>query len=197
MAAMRITLPARSLVLLIGPAGSGKTSFARAHFGPTEVISSDFCRALVADDQNDQSATDAAFEVLHLVVHHRLRRRRLTVVDATNVRPADRRGLLAMARKHGAPSVAIVFDVAEELSVERDRTRTDRTVGPAVIRRQRNAMLRSLPDLEAEGFAAVYVLDSPEAVARAGIDRTAGVPDDVRSGPRSPRPTGSPRSPAV
>jgi|SRR5437879_8233588 len=163
MAAVRITLPGCSLVLLIGPAGSGKTSFATAHFRPTEAVSSDFCRAMVADDESDQSATDAAFEILHLVVHHRLRRRRLTVVDATNVRPADRRGLLELARKHAAPAVAIVFDIAEEVCVERDRGRAGRTVGAAVIHRQRQAMLRSLPDLEAEGFATVYRLGSPEA----------------------------------
>jgi protein phosphatase len=164
-------LPDRSLVLLIGPAGSGKTSFARAHFGPTEAISSDFCRALVADDEDDQSATPAAFEILHLIVHHRLRRGRLTVVDATNVKPADRRGLLAPASKHGVEAVAIVFAIAEELCVERDRTRAGRTVGPSVIRRQRQAMLRSLPKLQAEGFAAVYVLDSPETAAAITIER--------------------------
>jgi protein phosphatase len=186
---VRIVLPGRALVLLIGPAGSGKTTFARAHFRPTEVISSDFCRALVADDEDDQSATPAAFEILHLVVHHRLRRRRLTVVDATNVRPRDRRGLLALARKHRADVVAVVFDLPEDLCVERDRTRGDRTVGPAVIQRQRRAMLRALPGLQAEGFAAVYVLDSPETVDTVTIDR-------VPPGRPPPRPRGSPRSPA-
>jgi protein phosphatase len=171
MAAVRIALPGWALVLLIGPAGSGKTTFAKAHFGPTEAISSDFCRALVADDENDQSATDAAFEVLYLVVGHRLHRRRLTVVDATNVNPADRGGLLALARKHGAQAVAIVLDLPEELCVERDRARYGRMVGPAVIHRHWKAIHRSLPALAAEGFAAVHVLDSPESVAEVRIDR--------------------------
>ena len=192
MAAVRIALHDRSLVLLIGPAGSGKTSFARAHFGPTEAISSDFCRALVADDENDQSATDAAFEVLHLVVHHRLRRRRLTVVDATNVKPADRRGLLELARKHGVPAVAVVFDIAEHVCMERDRARPGRTVGAAVIRRQRQAMLRSLPELQAEGFAVVYRLDSPEAVEDVSVERDR----TPKGGPPSLLRPGSPRSPA-
>src|SRR5205807_8962195 len=117
MAAVRIGLPGGALVLLVGPAGSGKSTFARTHFGPTEAISSDFCRGLVADDESDQRATDAAFEILYLVVEHRLRRRRLTVVDATNVNPLDRGGLLGLARKHHAPAVAVVFDLPEQLCV--------------------------------------------------------------------------------
>ena len=173
MAAVRIGLPGGALVLLVGPAGSGKSTFARTHFGPTETISSDFCRALVADDENDQGATDAAFEILYLVVEHRLRRRRLTVVDATNVNPRDRGGLLDLSRRYRAPAVAIVFDLPAQLCVDRDAQRDGRTVGPAVVRRQWRAMRRSLPDLAAEGFAAVHVLDSPESVAAATIERSA------------------------
>src|SRR5437588_12277374 len=180
MAAVKIGLPAGALVLLIGPAGSGKSTFARTHFGPTEAISSDFCRGLVADDENDQGATDAAFEILYLVVEHRLRRRRLTVVDATSVNPLDRRGLLALARKQRAPAVAIVFDLPEELCVDRDRARDGRTVGAAVVRRQWRAMRRSLPELGAEGFAAVHVLDSPESVAAVTIERSALDGGDAR-----------------
>ena len=183
MAAMTIVLPDHSLMLLIGPAGSGKTSFATAHFAPTQAVSSDFCRALVSDDEDDQSATRAAFEVLHLVVRHRLRRRRLTVVDATNVKRVDRGGLLELARKHRAPAVAVAFDIPEELCVEHDRMRPGRTVGPSVIHRQRQAMLRSLPSLEAEGFAAVYRLDSPEAVVSVNVT-TATASSPPRTGSR-------------
>ena len=106
------------------------------------------------------------------MVRHRLRRRRLTVVDATNVKPDSRQGLLALARAHRADAVAIVFDLPEDLCVERDRAREGRTVGAAVIRRQRRAMLRSLPDLETEGFAAVYRLDSPDAVDAVTIEKS-------------------------
>ena len=108
---MRIELPHPALVLLVGPTSSGKSTFAAAHFRPTEIVSSDRCRAPVCDDENDQSATDAAFEVLHLLVDKRLEGKRLTVVDATNVRRQARGALLALARHHSLPAVAIVLDL--------------------------------------------------------------------------------------
>ena len=102
-----LTVPELSLVVMVGVTGSGKSTFARAHFKPTEVISSDFCRGLVADDENDQSATAAAFEVLHFIVGQRLKAGRLTVIDATNVQPEARRELVALAREHDVLPVAI------------------------------------------------------------------------------------------
>jgi protein phosphatase len=193
----RIVLPPAALVLLVGPAGCGKTTFARAHFRPTEAISSDFCRALVSDDEDDQGATPAAFEVLHLVVRHRLRRRRLTVVDATNVVPEHRRHLVGQSRRFGVPAVAVVFDLPEEVCVERDRFREGRSVGPAVIRDQRETMLRGLPSLDAEGFAAIYRLGTADEVDAATVEVAATAGSPTRSGPPPrPRPRGSRRSPA-
>src|SRR5262249_18188233 len=81
---MELKIPKLSLVVLIGPGGSGKSPFARKHFRHSEVLSSDFCRGLVSDDENDQAATMDAFEVLHYVASKRLARGRLTVIDATN-----------------------------------------------------------------------------------------------------------------
>src|SRR3954447_21950028 len=94
-----ISVPELSLVVLIGPSGSGKSSFARKHFRPTEIVSSDVCRGLVSDDENDQSATKPAFELLHTIVEKRLERGRLTVVDATSVRREDRKSLVQIGRK--------------------------------------------------------------------------------------------------
>lgn len=171
--AVRIEVPRLALVVLVGPAGAGKTTFARAHFRPTEVLSSDALRAMVSDREGDLSATADAFEVLHLVAGLRLRRRRLTVVDAVSARPADRRPLLRLAAEHDCAAVAVVFDLAVRLCVERDRGRGGRTVGEAAISAQRQALTRSLPGLREEGFGAVHVLGSPEAVASAVVRRVA------------------------
>ena len=84
---MLINIPKLSLVVLIGPSGSGKTTFARRHFLSSEILSSDLCRAMVGDDENDQSLTKHAFEILHHIAAKRLELGKLTVIDATNVQP--------------------------------------------------------------------------------------------------------------
>ena len=168
---MTIEIPELCLVVLIGPAGAGKSTFAAARFKPTEVVSSDLCRALVADDEDDQSATPAAFEVLHLIASLRLRRRKLTVVDAVDARPRDRRPLLELAAERDCAAVAVVLDLPEELCVERDRLRPGRTVGAKVIADQRAAIERSLSGLRDEGFAAIHLLGSPEEVDAARVRR--------------------------
>jgi protein phosphatase len=168
---VRIEIPELALLMLVGPAGAGKTTFARARFKPTEVISSDFCRALIADDEADQSATSAAFQVLHLIAGLRLRRRRLTIIDAVNARPIDRRPLLTLAREHDSAAVALVFALPEHVCVARDRARPGRSVGSRVIRAQREAILRSLPGLREEGFDAVHVFESAEAMEAAILRR--------------------------
>ena len=121
-----LPVPDLSLVVLIGTTGSGKSTFARRHFKPTEVISSDFCRGLVADDENDQSATADAFDVLHYIAGKRLAAGRLTVVDATNVQPESRRQLVALAREHDVLPIAIVLDVPERSAPSATPRRPDR-----------------------------------------------------------------------
>src|ERR671932_2722642 len=162
---MTIKIPELALVVLIGASGSGKSTFARAHFKPTEVLSSDFCRALVADDENDQSATEEAFEVLHFILARRLARGRLTVVDATNVQPRARQPLLHLARRFDVPPVAIVFDLPEEVSAEWLRHRRDRTFGAHVIAQHRAELQRSMHRLTQEGFRHVFVLRTPEEMS--------------------------------
>lgn len=168
---MRIDLPDPSLVVLIGPSGSGKSSFARAHFAATEVISSDFCRGLVADDENDQAATSDAFAVLHFIAGRRLAQPRFTVVDATNVQREARRPLIELATQHDLFPVAIVLDIPESICQERNRTRPDRDFGPHVVRHQRSQLHKSLKGLRREGFRRSWVLRSPEEVEAAEIER--------------------------
>ncbi len=131
---MQIKIPKLSLVVLIGPSGSGKSTFARKQFLPSEVLSSDYCRELVSDNENDQAATNDAFDVLHYVASKRLARGRLTVVDATNVQPEARAPLVTLARKYHCLPVAIVLNLPEDICHERNRDRQDRMFGPHVIR---------------------------------------------------------------
>ncbi|MFE5898147.1 polynucleotide kinase-phosphatase [Streptomyces sp. NPDC056488] len=159
-----------SLVVLVGATGSGKSTFARRHFKPTEVLSSDFCRGLVADDENDQSASRDAFDVLHHIAGKRLAAGRLTVVDATNVQQDARRQLVQLARTHDVLPIAIVLDLPEQVCRERNAARPDRADMPAhVIQRHRRELRRSLRGLEREGFRKVHVLRSVEEVEAAEV----------------------------
>jgi len=176
---VKLAIPGNALVVLIGPSGAGKTTFAGRHFSPTEVVSSDVCRALVSGDENDIAATPAAFRVLHAIARERLKLGRLVVVDATSVRPVSRKPLVALARKHRRPSVAIAFDLPLELCLERNRGRSGRIVPDGVVLRQHDQMVRSQPGLDIEGFDHIYVLDSAQSV-----DSTAvvwDVPPEVDS----------------
>ncbi|BAB75430.1 polynucleotide kinase-phosphatase [Anabaena sp. FACHB-709] len=167
---MKITIPELSLVVLIGASGAGKSTFARKHFQPFEVISSDFCRGLVSNDENSQSASRDAFDVLHYITTKRLAAGKLTVIDATNVQPEDRKTLLQMAKQYHCFTVAIVFDLPEELCHERNQQRSDRQFGSHVVRRHTQMLRRSLRSLEKEGFRYVYTLKSPEEIANVAIE---------------------------
>jgi protein phosphatase len=165
-----LTVPDLSLVVLVGATGSGKSTFARRHFLPTQVISSDVCRGMVADDENDQAATPEAFELLHYIVGKRLAAGRLTVVDATNVQRDSRRQLVQLAREHDVLPVAIVLDLPERVCAERNAARPERAAVPAhVIPRHRRELRRSLRGMEREGFRRVHVLRGVEEVEAATV----------------------------
>ncbi len=167
-----LSVPALSLIALVGITGSGKSTFAARAFARTEVLSSDFCRGLVADDENDQSATGDAFDVLNYIAGKRLAAGRLTVVDATNVQPDARKKLVELAREHDVLPVAIVLDLPERVCADRNAGRQDRDFGPHVLRRQRDMLRRGLRGLQREGFRTVHVLKTPEEVDAASIVRT-------------------------
>ncbi len=165
-----LRIPDMALVVLVGASGSGKSTFARRHFPATAVLSSDAFRGMVADDENDQSATTPAFEALRFVAGKRLEGGRVTVVDATSVKREDRAPLVALAREHHVLPVAIVLDLPESVCHERNATRPDRDFGPHVVRRQRGDLRRSLRSLGKEGFRRVHVLRSVEEVDAATIE---------------------------
>ena len=134
-----------TLVALVGASGSGKSTFGRRHFKPTEVLSSDFFRGLVSDDENDQAATGDAFDALYYLLTKRLARGRLTVVDATNVRPEDRKRLIEHARQYHCFAIAIVINASEKTCLERNRNRPERSFGPHVLSVANLAILSAGP----------------------------------------------------
>ena len=169
---MIMRIPEPSLVLLIGPSGSGKSTFANKHFKPTEILSSDFCRGLVSDDETDQTVTSDAFEVLRFIAAKRLAAGKLTVIDATNVQGDARKPLLALAREYHYLTVAIVFNMPTKLCQERNAARADRDLKPHVIRQQHQQLRRSLRHLKREGFRQfLYVMSTPEVVETARVER--------------------------
>jgi protein phosphatase len=169
---MSIVIPETSLVVLIGASGSGKSTFASKHFLPTEIISSDTCRGLVSDDEGSLDATDDAFELVHFLARKRLSRQKLVVIDATNVQAHARKSLVAIAREQDCMAVAIVLDLPPKVCHERNQSRPDRQFGFHVVRQHSSQLRQSIRDLRREGFRYVTVLDSPEAIEQATIERT-------------------------
>lgn len=166
-----VRIPELALVVLAGPSGAGKSTFARKHFKSTEILSSDYCRGLVRDDENDQSATEDAFAVLQFIAEKRLAAGKLTVIDATNVSKFARKPFIELARKYHCLPVIIVFDLPARLCHERNRAREDRKFGTHVVRQQLSELRQSLHGLQREGFRHVTVFSSLEEVDGATITR--------------------------
>lgn len=177
-----IELPEPCLVVLIGAAGSGKSTLAARLFSPGEILSSDAFRAMVSGDEADQQATRTAFSILHRQLARRLAAGRTTVVDATNVTPFARRGLLQRAAEHRIPVIALVLDLDPELVVARNAARVGRVVPEAVIRHQLANLARALRPgaLEGEGFAEVHRIRTATEQDALAISRPI-------SGPTRPR----------
>ncbi|PZO44552.1 MAG: polynucleotide kinase-phosphatase [Pseudanabaena frigida] len=168
---MKIKIPELALVAMVGASGSGKSTFAHTHFRSTEVISSDFCRGLVSDDENNQAASKDAFDVLHYIAAKRLAAGKLTVIDATNVQTQDRKQYIDLARQYHCIPVAIVLNLPEKVCHDRNQQRPDRQFGEHVVRRHVQNLRKSLRGLEREGFRHVFILSSLEEIENVEIER--------------------------
>jgi protein phosphatase len=174
---MEIEIPRRTLVLLIGVSSAGKSTFAQRHFKATQIVSSDHYRAVLTDDENDQTVTGDAFRLVRMIVEKRLQRGLLTVVDATNLKAADRKEYLDMARQYGIMAIAIVVKLPSAILNERHRHRTDRNFSVDILQRQIELMQSVERNLPFEGFQAIYTLNSPDDVEQTTVHQKASPTD--------------------
>ncbi|MBI1760596.1 MAG: AAA family ATPase [Acidobacteria bacterium] len=165
MAVFQIELPDSALLLLIGPSGAGKSTFAARHFQPTEIISSDHCRALICDDEAAQHLNAEAFGLVHHLARLRLQQNKLTVIDATNLEYRARRPFLRLARRCGVPVIALVFEVALATCQARNQSRSTRVVPSAVVQKQALELTKTATRLEREGYAGIYRLNESNLAA--------------------------------
>jgi protein phosphatase len=168
---MKLLIPDPALVLLIGASGSGKSTFARRHFKPTEILSSDHLRGMLADDESNQRINHDVFEVLHLITAKRLSIGKLTVIDATSVQAEARKPLLTIAKQNQVPPIAIVFNIPEAICLARNLQRSGRIVESGIIAQQQDDLRQSLPALPREGFHHICLFDSPAETELAIIER--------------------------
>ncbi len=173
-----IEIPDPSLVLLIGSSGAGKSTFAARHFSPTEVVSSDHCRALICDDESDQSINAQTFALLHHIARLRLAHHRLTVIDATNLQYRARRPLLRMARRFRLPTVAIVFNIPLATCLAHNQHRPQRRVAPEVLQLHADQLTTTRARLEWEGYERIYWLDEMK-MAEVEVEKTG---EKIRAG---------------
>jgi protein phosphatase len=168
---VNVTIPKPALVLLVGPSGSGKSTFAHKHFKRSEIISSDLLREMISDDPSNQDASAEAFRVLALLANGRLKRRLTTVIDATNLRHANRRSFRQLASRYGVPVVAVAFDYSPDSYRAHNRRRPDRNVDDDVVDDQASRMREALAALPVEDYAAVYVLRDPATAGEVTVTR--------------------------
>ena len=169
---MDIRIPSFSMVIMVGPSCSGKSTFAHQHFSPTEIISSDACRAMVSDDPFEQTASTQAFEVLHHIARTRLHNRLLTVIDATNLQSKHRDTLVAIAREYDCPPIAIVMSTPLDQCLERSRQRDNQRVPEKVIRNHHRQARKAPRSLRKEGIRRSYILDTQDTVDQAVVTRS-------------------------
>ncbi|KPU45895.1 Bis(5'-nucleosyl)-tetraphosphatase PrpE [Oxobacter pfennigii] len=159
---MKIEIPATSLIVLCGIAGCGKSTFALKNFKDTEVVSSDRCRALVSDDEENMEVSKEAFELFYYIIKKRMNLKKLVVADSTAVSHEARRKLLDLAEDNNYYSILLAFDISTEIAIERNNLR-QRKVSRYVIEKQYAAFLKSLKSVENEGFDKVIVLNENDA----------------------------------
>ncbi|HYT36036.1 MAG TPA: AAA family ATPase [Ktedonobacteraceae bacterium] len=152
-----ITIPRRTLLILCGPTGSGKSTFAAQRFSATTIVSSDHCRAMICDDENNQKVNRDAFELFHLIIQKRLSLGRFTVADSTALQPDARRKLRDLSRRFGYFGCLLIFNIPPEICLERNKSR-HRLVEEQVIPYHTGLLQRAILDTPHEGWEQIHIL---------------------------------------
>jgi len=165
----QLVLPQRTLLVLCGIAGAGKSTFARTfieeHYEQglreTSIVSSDYCRALICDDDTNQRASRDAFDLFYYITQKRMLQGRFTLVDSTALQAHTRRRLLELAQHASYNACLLVFKIPAATCIQRDRSRI-RIVGEEVILYQENLLRQTLRDIPNEGWSQVYIVEGQE-----------------------------------
>lgn len=168
-----ITIPQRTLLVLCGPAGSGKSTFAAQRFAETTIVSSDRCRAMICDDENNQSVNRDTFELFHLIIQKRLSLGRFTIADSTALHPDARRKLRDLSRQFGYYGCLLIFNIPPEICLERNKNR-HRLVEERVISYHAGLLQRALLDAPREGWEMIYILDEQDMDVRIELKDAQG-----------------------
>ena len=160
-----LTLPTRTLLVLCGPAGSGKSTFARhlmaTHerqgWKPTMIVSSDACRAQICDDENSQQVNRDTFDLFHYIIHKRMFQNRFTLADSTALHPESRQRMLDLARRHNYHTCLLVFNISAQICLQRDLGRA-RQVGEQVIAFHAGLLQKTLQAIPSEGWNQILLL---------------------------------------
>lgn len=152
-----LSLPRRTLLVLCGPAGCGKSTFAAQHFPEIQSVSSDRCRGMICDDENSQAVNREAFDLFHYILQKRMLLGHFCIADSVALLPYAREKLHQIARRHGYFSCLLIFDIAPEICLQRDSQRT-RQVGESVIRYHMGQLAQTLKDAPQEGWDLLHIL---------------------------------------
>ena len=177
-------IPDPALVVLVGPAGSGKSTWAAEHFRAAEIVSSDALRAVIGSGPNDLEASADAFALLDTIVAARAGRGLTTVVDTLGLDPVRRRAWRDVALRAGLPAVVVRFVTPAQTCRARNRAR-DRPVPAAVLTGQVKSMRLARGQLDDEGWDVMLAVGADDRAAPA--DRAA--PTERAPGPATPSPT--------
>lgn len=152
-----IEVPRRTLLVLCGPAGCGKSTFADQRFGATTIVSSDHCRAMICDDENNQQVNRDTFDLFYYIIQKRMLLGRFTVADSTALQSNARHRLRELSRNFGYLGCLLIFNIPAATCLERNKQR-GRGVEEQVIAYHFGLLQRALLDAPYEGWEQVYIL---------------------------------------